>query len=429
MRFIPIALAFLLPTASWAQQRRAGAHPRVDQARVDHAIAKGVGYLKFADSPSAHRDHRNSDELILLTLVHAGVSEGDPRFQDLLKLCLGAPLERTYKVAFLAMALEEIDRVKFQARIWQCAQFLVDNQCRNGQWSYGRPTVHAENPPDIPTGSRRKAVATSTVGGRILRRRVRRTTTYDPSLKPGEKKKPRVVRKVPVVQRRQGPEGGDNSNSQYAALGLRACFDAGIVFPKNVIERARRFWVASQHPVEGKPKAKPNARPAVASGYPVLYGKPRGWCYDDAYKVCRKTGPAYGTMTAGAVGALCIYNYMQNRNWRRDRAVKDGITWLAYNFSVTENVGPSEVEGGAPNAYYYYYLYALERVGLLYDTKVIGTFDWYAEGAVKILDDQNGDGSWLRSIPAKATWDTCFAILFLKRATRPLIPVATAGGR
>src|ERR1051326_4328986 len=58
---------------------------------------------------------------------------------------LEGPLERTYKVVLQAMILEEVDRVKHQHRIVQCAQFLVDNQCQNAQWSYGEPTVYAKD--------------------------------------------------------------------------------------------------------------------------------------------------------------------------------------------------------------------------------------------------------------------------------------------
>ena len=46
-------------------------------------------------------------------------------------------LQKTYAVSLLAMSLESYDRKKYQYRIAQCAQFLVDNQCKNGQWDYG----------------------------------------------------------------------------------------------------------------------------------------------------------------------------------------------------------------------------------------------------------------------------------------------------
>ncbi len=52
---------------------------------------------------------RHSDELILLTLRHAG-AEQEPRLQELFRKMMRAPLERTYNVALQAMVLEELDR-------------------------------------------------------------------------------------------------------------------------------------------------------------------------------------------------------------------------------------------------------------------------------------------------------------------------------
>ena len=57
---------------------------------------------------------------------------------------------------------------------------------------------------------------------------------------------------------------------------------------------------------------------------------------------------------------------------------------------------------------------------MLYDTSLIGNHDWYFDGARKLLEAQRPDGSWDASHFKKPTWDTCFAILFLKRATRRL---------
>src|SRR5215510_14150779 len=105
-------------------------HPGVDQKRVNQAIARGVDYLRTAGSPGNYMS-KNADELILLTLVHAGVPESDPKFKELFDRIMMAPLERTYNVSLQAMVLEEIQRVKYQARIHQCAQFLADNQCKN----------------------------------------------------------------------------------------------------------------------------------------------------------------------------------------------------------------------------------------------------------------------------------------------------------
>ena len=80
----------------------------------------------------------------------------------------------------------------------------------------------------------------------------------------------------------------------------------------------------------------------------------------------------------------------------------------------------------------YYYLYALERAGIMSATETFGAHRWYVEGAEAILGAQRGDGSWISPLPhgdrsetTNAVWDTCFAILFLKRATRPLDVAST----
>ncbi|HLF93814.1 MAG TPA: hypothetical protein VJB14_10135 [Planctomycetota bacterium] len=247
------ALAVLLCAAAAPAQDKPDAKgfDTVDPVKVSQAIQKGCEYLKTSASPGAHRGIKNCNELIALTLIEGGVPVGDPVVQKHLQERVTAPLERTYNAVLTAMVLEEVHRVKYQDRIWQCAQFLVDNQCPNGQWAYGEPT----------------------------------------------------------------------------------------------------------------------------------------------------------------------------------EAIKNGMAWLGANWSVTENKGPAEVHEGAPNAYVYYYLYAVERLGMLYDTGKIGGRFWYADGAKVLLEAQKPDGSWDASEPRQPPWDTCFAILFLKRATRPLIATEAGGGK
>ena len=74
--------------------------------------------------------------------------------------------------------------------------------------------------------------------------------------------------------------------------------------------------------------------------------------------------------------------------------------------------------------WYFYYLYAVERVGMLFDTPMIGRKDWYFDGAKWLLEQQGANGSWdqnrLFANPSNPTYDTCFAILFLKKATKGL---------
>ena len=376
-KLAPAVAAFTLALAS-----AAGAQ-NVDEAKVDAAIKKGVDFLRTAKSPDFHNGYKNSDVLILWTLLHAGVPQDDPKFKSLLDGVMSEPLEKTYKVALTAMCLEEIDRVKHQERIAQCAQFLVDNQCKNGQWNYGSPTEFAK---DVKVPSLPKAVASG--GG-----------ASGPGVTMAKDGKPKVLQHVAVKKMKEGPDAGDNSNSQYAALGLRACYDAGVTLPEGVIVLAVKWWRESQFKDPKKDDKK------VATG-PAVSGKTEGWNYKDEASQADK--PPYHAMTAGGVGSLVIYDYMLDRKWKDDSFVKAGMNWLNVHFEVPP--------------WNTYFLYGLERAAILFGTEKIGDHFWYAEGATALINAQAADGSWGKDTDwFNTTWDTCFSVLFPRRATRALV--------
>lgn len=375
------------------QNAKAEGHPKVDPRKVDAAVANGVVFLR--GQLAGLRGGTDELELVLYTLLHGGVSDRDPAVQTLLQALLAQEPQKTYNTALRAMCLEKIDRVKYQEEIWKCAQYLLDNQAATGQWGYGTPTQYGPMPKGVPvgtaTGGRPKAVDFS---DRSVRRR------------------------VPVTKKRDGA-AADNSNSQYAALGLRACHDAGIDLPKDAVVLARKWLVDCQ--------AKEEAGAGmVATG--GVAAPPRGWSYTPEKLV-------YGSMTAGAIGSVCIYDYILDGekalSWKRDPAVLSGIAWLAHNFSPAGNPGVDKAIGNSyslipDGAMYYYYLYAVERTGLLFGTEKFGAREWYPEGANALLKAQQADGSWpAADVHRKAVWDTCFSILFLRRATRPLLDVAS----
>ena len=372
--------------------------PGVDDQKVAAAIERGVAWLRKAPSNShvfkkgGFTPIKNSDDLLLLTFLHAGLSEADPRVRELLAAVLAAPLDKTYPVALRAMALEELDRVRFQSHIARCAQFLLDNQLPSGQWSYGEPSVAADA---MPVEVASAPVARPAEIG-----------------KDGLPLKPKVVRKVALKQSRVPSGYGDFSNTQYAALGLRAAYDAGVVLPKDAIGRAIQAIVAAQ---QAGPPPPGNAAPNLPSGR-----KARGWCYDDPCK-CPLHRP-YGTMTAGMVGSLAIFDYLLGKDSKRNPAILDGLGWLQIHYTVETVPGPIEWEGITKNTYLTYYLYGLARAGILTGNEKFGNHSWYADGAKVLLETQRPDGSWKVDDWGTETWDTCLALLFLRRATRPLVP-------
>lgn len=338
---------------------------------LEEAVRGGMAYIKSKSAVFA-KESKN-DELLLWTSYQGGVSENDPEFKAALKMILEKKLERTYNVALMAMLLEDLDRIKYQQRLAQCAQFLLDNQCLNGQWGYGDPSIFVESV----------------------------------QLPPNPKK---LLRPVTVLKKRDGPASGDNSNSMYAMLGLRACHDAKILLPVTSVELAAKWWRDTQT--------------KLARDKPLLAGQTvpaEGWCYG------RHEHKPYGSMTAGGVGSLVICDYILGRDWKKDREVACGMEWLAKNFSVAYNPGPYEHAAMEENSQhqYYYYMYALERAAILFGTEQIGQQYWFARASDALIAAQRPDGSWKAAAAGSELNDTCFAVLTLRKATRALVDVAT----
>ena len=73
--------------------------------------------------------------------------------------------------------------------------------------------------------------------------------------------------------------------------------------------------------------------------------------------------------------------------------------------------------------YHYCYLYAVERVGALSGRHLVGTTPWYRSGATFLLSRQQDEGQWQDPVCMAPTdvLGTCFALLFLKKATPPAV--------
>jgi len=99
-------------------------------------------------------------------------------------------------------------------------------------------------------------------------------------------------------------------------------------------------------------------------------------------------------------------------------AIQRGLAWLDARFSTTGN--PSGAAGvlrdrypayGQDYFHHYYFLYGIERVASLLDRDTFGGLPWYRQGAHEVLARESPEGGW------GSGEGTCFAILFLRRAT------------
>jgi hypothetical protein len=249
-----------------------------------------------------------------------------------------------------------------------------------------------------------------------------------------------------------GPE--DLSNTQYVLLALWAGSRCGYEIPVETLEKiARRLLflqekrgppVARQEDPEGEPEAPtgphryaPPSRPPPPST--SERDRARGFRYTPGFQVTT------GSMTAAGMSSLAIVKAMlMERNalgkglaMRLDRGLWDSIAWLTENYDVRRNPGDG-------SRWHYYYLYGLERACVITGKVYLGEHDWYREGAELLLDAQQKDGRWKPQDQlagfgpgayATDVMDTCFALLFLKRATvvpkKPVLddgPVTTPSG-
>ncbi|MHC4444294.1 MAG: DUF4159 domain-containing protein [Planctomycetota bacterium] len=187
----------------------------------------------------------------------------------------------------------------------------------------------------------------------------------------------------------------DFSNTQYALLGLHEADRAGAKIDDQVWRKAERAWTKSQ----------------LEDG---------GWGY--VPRVRKSTG----SMTTAGIASLYITgNSMKmagERGFTEDgqaphcgryssyRPLSRAMLWLSKNFSATRNPGN--------NMWYYYYLYGVERVGILSGVKYFGKHDWYRAGAAHLVGTQSREGYWKERSPVV---DTSFALLFLAKGYKPVL--------
>jgi hypothetical protein len=246
----------------------------------------------------------------------------------------------------------------------------------------------------------------------------------------------------------------DVSATQYALLGLKAASRLGIGYDKSMLMDC--FHLLRQWQDEDGPKVerrfdedgeedKEDEREArrrrgdrsTGSGYEPREGdRARGWSYTRRDPHTAHGLNSYGSMTAAAICALVILrdelekDRALARRWERvdkecDQMISDGLGWLITNWAMDHNPKVGDYR-------YYYYLYTIERMAMLGGVDFIGPHDWYRQGADILLEQQKDNGRWEtnREVEPSDIYDTCYALLFLKRSTEGIdrpVPVFTGG--
>jgi hypothetical protein len=397
-----LALAVAALPASAQDNRPA---PGVDQAAINASIEKGAKWLlqkAAAGVPLPHWTWGHmegadySDEIVLYALLHAEV---DPRHPELIKLLseiTSRPYKKTYPTAIRAQALHQyeaiarkrkdipmMDIVKITDQVRNCSQYLIDNQSQQGFWGYGKEIA-------LPAA---KITVTPDTG--MVYTGMKGTGAGDVFIKPPAAGGGTTAAKNRILLKRNGwGQPNDNSNSQYALLGLAAGMASNFYPPKEDCLDLAEKWFTDQQNEDG------------------------GWNYKE------RGAPSYGSMTAGGVSSMCIILRAKgNMQPLKDLRVQKGLRWLGANLNFATNPNKGE--------WHYYWIYSVERAGSTANTEWFGDRPWFKEGSSFLLSVQNADGSWSAGGKGKGgdgptIYNTAWAILFLRRATKSLV---FTGGR
>ena len=302
-------------------------HAQITGGDVNRAVDRGLNFLRQAQQGngswpySAPQYEPGLTALAVMALLNAGVPKHDKSVQNGVRYILRKGATYTYSVGLVIIVLAEVDHVRYRAVIKKYTDWLARSQGRDGTWTYN----HRQN-----------------FAG-----------------------------------------GGDNSNTQFAVLGLHWARRAGIPIGKKVWDRVIDHFKSTQN-------------------------KDGGWGYSGV-NASRTSMSAAGTASLLIAGDS-LYNATKTcGRYKHGKQAAAGVSYLSKHWGA----------GGGHNSYYT--TYALERVGILSGQKFIGRRDWYKELATSLVRSQGAGGSWGAGNNPSTVVNTCFALLTLAKGKAPVL--------
>ena len=194
---------------------------------------------------------------------------------------------------------------------------------------------------------------------------------------------------------------GDQSNTQFALLGLYEAERVGVAIDAEVWQRLLDYFRKTQRD-DGSWTYKEESQPLPSSGSMTCAGI-------GSLLICADRAGDSETMITEDGGVRCCGLQEQ------DDRVERGIAWLGrHGLSTNPGMG----------VWHYYYLYGIERVGRLSGRRFLGEHDWYREGATLLLTRQDPlNGQWRGTGPLETNpvLGTAFALLFLSKGRQPVL--------
>ncbi|MBX9623189.1 MAG: DUF4159 domain-containing protein [Gemmataceae bacterium] len=340
----------------------AAAPPKADEElvnKVRDAIKNGVRYLKKQQTPRGDWEgillntladmEGGATALVVLALLNCGESPDDPAVARALQYLRTLPPKKTYVVGLQNLVFLEARQAKDLAKIQANADWLA-------------------------------AKALGYNGG---------AAPLDGWSYPGN-------------------GTADNSNTQYALLGLYAAKQAGASIDDRLWRAIQDYYTRTQ------------GKPTPTTGF---------WQYHNFDRT-----PSFTMTVAGVCGLLIARMGLDQPAQGLDPATgvaadcgkydesgptARGMNWIGANFNFEQ--GKS----------IFYNVYGIERLGRLSGRRFIGTHDWYREGCeylVKAQDPQTGAIAKGRGIDGSDVISTAFGLLFLSKGRTPILVSKFAWG-
>ena len=376
------------------------------QRRINRAKERGVAYLKgllaknengltypanfqgtlsFTVGPTA---------LAGLTLLECGVPADDKAVQRVAQIVRkeGIGLTKTYELSLAIMFLERLGDEGDVPLMESLAIRLMAGQNAAGGWSYDCPPISEAEVKRLKEHYRGRS---ELVSKRKLPEK-------------SEAPKKRTVDDLPqeikdqLAQIAQQGNGrlnlttGDNSNTQFATLALWIARRKGLPTHRALVRVEARFREC-QNQTTGKWGYTANPEDGAALNFRTP---------QEAAESFKKES----MICAGLLGLAVAHGTGKKESAPplEDPAIRRALAMLGREIDR-----PGEKR--QPDLYF---LWSLERVGVLYDLRQIDGKDWYAWGRKVLLARQQVNGSWTGGgyHGANPVIDTCFALLFLNQA-------------
>jgi hypothetical protein len=400
----------------------------LNQKEIDAAIDKGLAYLKnnIDEKGNFRADGRGNrlgaTALIGLTLLSCGVAVDEPAIQRIAKRVRAeAPNNtQTYDLACSIWFLDKLGDTGDVDLIKTMGLRLIAGQRDSGGWDYNCPKLSREDEDQLFAAVHQHNQLLLPIEEK-----------NDTPKQPGGKVANWSVLKYKRGQKPSGTDG-DNSNTQFGVLGLWAAKKHGLPVGLSLAMAEARFrqWQMDDGSWGYRLAKNSNWKDAMTCAGLVTLAAGQG--SHVAKEPSADSGLDKDPQIAKAL--LFLGKRLKTLSLPPTKEQRDKLTAekkeLEEKLKTTEPAEqavlrerineinrqltrPADNQIHADGVGDLYFLWSVERVGVLYNLDTIGGENWHAWGTEILLRMQNSEGWWDQQHGRPI--DTCFALLFLKR--------------